>query len=97
MLLRQAVIKTKIYMFKRKELKFIPYNFSLTPSLVTTFLYENVFCNGCISESRTTATYKMELVIIVNGFQLITKNSILDVGVVIDPPLASNSFLPNLI
>ena len=41
--------------------------------------------------SRTAATYKMELfVIIVNSFQpltIITKSSILDVAAVLDPPL----------
>ena len=41
--------------------------------------------------SRTAATSKMELfVIIVNGFQpltIVTKRSILDVAAVLDPPL----------
>ena len=45
--------------------------------------------------SRTAATSKMELfVIIVNGFQpliIITKCSILDVAAVVDPPLLTVS------
>ena len=45
--------------------------------------------------SRTTATSKMELfVIIVNGFQpltIITKCSMLDVAAVLDPPLISDN------
>ena len=44
--------------------------------------------------SRAAATSKMELfVIIVNGFQpltIITKSSILDVAVVLDPPLKAS-------
>ena len=47
--------------------------------------------NEITGGSRTTATSKMELcVIIVNGFQLlniITKHSILDVAAVLDSPL----------
>ena len=40
--------------------------------------------------SRTAATSKMELfVIIVNGLTIITKRSILDVAAVLDPPLIS--------
>ena len=46
---------------------------------------------GCRGGSRTAATSKMELfVIIVNGFKpltIITKSSILDVAAVLDPPL----------
>ena len=49
--------------------------------------FEDIFRGG----SRTAATTKMELfVIIVNGFQplsIITKCSILDVAAVLDPPL----------
>ena len=47
--------------------------------------------NQTRGRSRTAATFKMELfVIIVNGFQpltIITKCHILDVAVVLDPPL----------
>ena len=54
-----------------------------------------VALNGCRDGSRTAATSKMELfVIIVNGFQpltIITKCSILDVAAVVDPPLLTVS------
>ena len=50
--------------------------------------------------SRTTATSKMELfVIIVNGFQpltIITKCSILDVAAVLDPPLVMKKRTDNM-
>ena len=52
-----------------------------------------VFCRNSRGRSRTAATSKMErLLIIVNGFQLltiITKRSILDVVAVLDPLLNS--------
>ena len=51
----------------------------------------NHMVTTCRSGSRTAATSKMELfVIIINGFQpltIITKRSILDVAAVLDPPL----------
>ena len=50
------------------------------------------FVNSLRGGSRTVATSKMErFVIIVNGFQpltIITKQSILDVAVVLDPPVS---------
>ena len=59
--------------------------------LFVDFIFTNVNRGG----SRTAATSKMEhFVIIVNGWKpltIITKSSILDVAVVLDPPLVNDS------
>ena len=58
---------------------------------LATFTLQNRYTDGHRGGSRTVATSKMELfVIIVNGFQsltIFTKCSILDVAAVLDPPL----------
>ena len=63
---------------------------TLIDSLIVVSHERKLFIPDSRGVSRTAATSKMErFVIIVNGFQLLTiisKRSILDVAVVLDPP-----------
>ena len=71
----------------------IPSIFLLELLLIVSFLIFSVIFSSVRDVSRAAATSKMErFVIIVNGFQpltIITKYSMLDVTVVLDPPLVS--------
>ena len=71
----------------------IPSIFLLELLLIVSFLIFNVIFSSVRDVSRAAATSKVErFVIIVNGFQpltIITKRSMLDVAVVLDPPLVS--------
>ena len=84
-LFHSAFSKTRMY----TVLKSLISIFVFTMNIEACSSHETLSRGG----SRTAATSKMEhFVIIVNGFQpliIITKNSILDVATVLDPPLLS--------